>query len=129
MDDVVGPIGRDHGVEAQIREAYLDHSANQEWSCTHDSLCILLAVLYVTAVFTIALTTLRKGHTAMFWFGFLFPSYGSSAHSWIPPRGWPPPKPEPPCNKRKPGEARSPWRARQSSGNHPDRRMRHVVGG
>jgi hypothetical protein len=34
---------------------------------------ILLAVLYVTAVFTIALTTLRKGHTAMFWFGFLFP--------------------------------------------------------
>ncbi len=36
-------------------------------------LWILLAVLYVTAVFTIALTTLRKGHTAMFWFGFLFP--------------------------------------------------------
>ena len=36
-------------------------------------LWITLAILYVTAVFTIALTTLRKGHTAMFWFGFLFP--------------------------------------------------------
>ena len=36
-------------------------------------LWIVLGVLYVTAVFTIALTTLRKGHTAMFWFGFLFP--------------------------------------------------------
>ena len=34
---------------------------------------ITLAVLYVTAVFTIALATLRKGHTALFWFGFLFP--------------------------------------------------------
>ena len=34
---------------------------------------ITLAVLYVTAVCTIALTTLRKGHTALFWFGFLFP--------------------------------------------------------
>lgn len=36
-------------------------------------LWILLATLYITAVFTIAMTTLRKGHTAMFWFGFLFP--------------------------------------------------------
>ena len=34
---------------------------------------ITLVVLYVTAVFTIAMATLRKGHTAMFWFGFLFP--------------------------------------------------------
>ena len=34
---------------------------------------ITLAVLYVTAVFTIAMATLRKGHTALFWFGFLFP--------------------------------------------------------
>ena len=36
-------------------------------------LWITLAVLYVIAVFTIAMTTLRNGHTAMFWFGFLFP--------------------------------------------------------
>ena len=36
-------------------------------------LWITLAVLYVIAVFTIALTTLRKGHTALFWFGFIFP--------------------------------------------------------
>ena len=36
-------------------------------------LWILLATLYITAVFTIALTTLRNGHTAMFWFGFIFP--------------------------------------------------------
>ena len=36
-------------------------------------LWITLAVLYVTAVFTIAMATLRKGHTALFWFGFLFP--------------------------------------------------------
>lgn len=56
---------------------------------------ITLAVLYVTAVFTIALATLRKGHTALFWFGFLFPSSGSSARSWNPPRRWRPPKPEP----------------------------------
>ena len=34
---------------------------------------ILLVTLYITAVFTIALATLRKGHTALFWFGFLFP--------------------------------------------------------
>ena len=34
---------------------------------------ITLAILYVTAVFTIAMATLRKGHTALFWFGFLFP--------------------------------------------------------
>lgn len=36
-------------------------------------LWILLATLYITAVFTIAMTTLRKGHTAMFWFGFPLP--------------------------------------------------------
>ena len=34
---------------------------------------ITLAVLYVIAVFTIAMATLRKGHTALFWFGLLFP--------------------------------------------------------
>jgi hypothetical protein len=36
-------------------------------------LWITLAVLYIIAVFTIALTTLRKGHTALFWFGIIFP--------------------------------------------------------
>jgi hypothetical protein len=34
---------------------------------------ITLAVLYVTAVFVLGLATLRKGHTALFWFGFLIP--------------------------------------------------------
>ena len=34
---------------------------------------ITLAILYLIAVFTIAMATLRKGHTALFWFGFLFP--------------------------------------------------------
>jgi hypothetical protein len=34
---------------------------------------ILLALLYFTALFVLGLATLRKGHTALFWFGILFP--------------------------------------------------------
>ena len=33
----------------------------------------LIAVLYLTALFVLGLSTLRKGHTALFWFGLLFP--------------------------------------------------------
>jgi len=33
----------------------------------------LLAVLYVTAFIALGLSTLRKGHTALFWFGIIFP--------------------------------------------------------
>jgi hypothetical protein len=36
-------------------------------------LWILLAVLYLTALFLLGLTTLRKGHTALFWFGIILP--------------------------------------------------------
>ena len=36
-------------------------------------LWILLAAAYVTALVLLGLTTLRKGHTALFWFGILFP--------------------------------------------------------
>ena len=36
-------------------------------------LWILLGVLYLTALFVLGLATLRKGHTALFWFGILFP--------------------------------------------------------
>ncbi len=36
-------------------------------------LWFLLAVLYFTALFVLGLSTLRKGHTALFWFGILFP--------------------------------------------------------
>jgi hypothetical protein len=36
-------------------------------------LWILLAATYVTALVVLGLTTLRKGHTALFWFGILFP--------------------------------------------------------
>jgi hypothetical protein len=36
-------------------------------------LWFLLAVLYLTALIVLGLTTLRKGHTALFWFGILFP--------------------------------------------------------
>ena len=36
-------------------------------------LWILLGVLYLTALFMLGLSTLRKGHTALFWFGILFP--------------------------------------------------------
>ena len=36
-------------------------------------LWFLLAVLYLTALFVLGLATLRKGHTALFWFGILFP--------------------------------------------------------
>jgi len=36
-------------------------------------LWFLLAVLYFTALFVLGLATLRKGHTALFWFGILFP--------------------------------------------------------
>ena len=34
---------------------------------------MLLAVLYLTALFVLGLATLRKGHTILFWFGILFP--------------------------------------------------------
>jgi vacuolar-type H+-ATPase subunit I/STV1 len=33
----------------------------------------LLVVLYLTALIVLGLTTLRKGHTALFWFGIIFP--------------------------------------------------------
>jgi hypothetical protein len=36
-------------------------------------LWILLATLYLVAVFTLGLTTLRKGHTVLFWVGIIFP--------------------------------------------------------
>ena len=36
-------------------------------------LWILIGILYFTALFVLGLSTLRKGHTALFWFGILFP--------------------------------------------------------
>ena len=36
-------------------------------------LWILFGVLYLTALFVLGFATLRKGHTALFWFGILFP--------------------------------------------------------
>ena len=34
---------------------------------------IVLATLYVMALFFLGLATLRKGHIALFWFGIFFP--------------------------------------------------------
>ena len=36
-------------------------------------LWIILATLYLVAVFTLGLATLRKGHTVLFWVGIIFP--------------------------------------------------------
>ena len=36
-------------------------------------LWILFGVLYLTLLIVLGLSTLRKGHTALFWFGILFP--------------------------------------------------------
>jgi hypothetical protein len=36
-------------------------------------LWIMLGVLYIAAWVTLGMTTLRKGHTALFWFGIIFP--------------------------------------------------------
>jgi hypothetical protein len=36
-------------------------------------LWILLGALYITLWVTLGLATLRKGHTALFWFGIIFP--------------------------------------------------------
>ena len=36
-------------------------------------LWIILATLYLLAVFTLGLATLRKGHTVLFWVGIIFP--------------------------------------------------------
>ena len=36
-------------------------------------LWITLGVLYIVAWVTLGTTTLRKGHTALFWFGIIFP--------------------------------------------------------
>ena len=34
---------------------------------------MLLFILYLTALVVLGMSTLRKGHTALFWFGILFP--------------------------------------------------------
>ena len=39
----------------------------------HDFRLDLARVLYITLWLTLGLTTLRKGHTALFWFGIIFP--------------------------------------------------------
>ena len=36
-------------------------------------LWITLGVLYIIAWVTLGMTTFRKGHTALFWFGIIFP--------------------------------------------------------
>jgi hypothetical protein len=36
-------------------------------------LWIVLVVLYIALWVTLGMTTLRKGHTALFWFGIIFP--------------------------------------------------------
>ena len=36
-------------------------------------LWLLLAALYLAALFFLGLTTLRKGHTVLFWVGIIFP--------------------------------------------------------
>jgi hypothetical protein len=36
-------------------------------------LWIVLGVLYIILWVTLGMTTLRKGHTAFFWFGIIFP--------------------------------------------------------
>ena len=36
-------------------------------------LWLILATLYLVAVFTLGLATLRKGHTVLFWVGIRFP--------------------------------------------------------
>jgi hypothetical protein len=36
-------------------------------------LWITLGVLYFLLLVSLGLTTLRKGHTALFWFGIIFP--------------------------------------------------------
>jgi hypothetical protein len=36
-------------------------------------LWILLVVLYLTALVVLGMATLRKGHTALFWFGIVIP--------------------------------------------------------
>jgi len=33
----------------------------------------MLGVLYIVCLISLGVTTLRKGHTALFWFGILFP--------------------------------------------------------
>jgi hypothetical protein len=36
-------------------------------------LWIVLGALYITLWVTLGMATLRKGHTALFWFGIIFP--------------------------------------------------------
>ena len=36
-------------------------------------LWIILGVLYIAMWVTLGVATLRKGHTALFWFGIIFP--------------------------------------------------------
>jgi hypothetical protein len=46
----------------------------------------MLAVLYLAALWTLGLMTLRNGHSVLFWVGIVSPSSGSSAPSSRPPR-------------------------------------------
>ena len=34
---------------------------------------MLLVIVYLTALVVLGMSTLRKGHTILFWFGILFP--------------------------------------------------------
>jgi hypothetical protein len=36
-------------------------------------LWFVIAAIYLTALVMLGLSTLRKGHTALFWFGIIFP--------------------------------------------------------
>jgi hypothetical protein len=49
-------------------------SGATEWSCIVSTLLwVVFAVVYLTALVVLGLATLRKGHTALFWFGIIFP--------------------------------------------------------
>ena len=58
----MGPIGRRTRLHTQQREG---DDMTFLW--------ILLGVLYIALWVTLGMTTLRKGHTALFWFGIILP--------------------------------------------------------
>ena len=65
-------------------------------------LWITLVVIYLVALVSLGLATLRKGHTVLFWVGIIFPVLWIIGALMHPQRGWPPQTPGARCRGPEP---------------------------
>ncbi len=73
-DDAREQSGRDDPLKGLIREATAPTRPTQKGTSTMSTfLWLLLVVLYFVALVVLGMATLRKGHTVLFWVGFILP--------------------------------------------------------